>query len=217
MKTQYVIPILKPDKPTEFVSSYRPISLSSWPGKIFETMIENCLDWYMVSNSIIPHIQYGFRRGRNCADSFTSLISDLKHVKDKKLHTVCVFLDVQGAFDSLDPAILVEVMSRLGVPGQLCKWIFSFLNNRTLYGRHNNILHGPKSTSKGTMQGAGLSSLLYNTYTSEICKSVNSNVDILQFADDIVLYNSNYNVEIAIDNINKPCLNYSTVTIMCYI
>lgn len=202
-KTQCVIPILKPDKPSELASSYRPISLSSCLGKLFENMIKNRLDWYMESNGLIPHVQYGFRRGRSCADSFTSLISDLKHAKDRKLHTVCVFLDVQGAFDSLDPAILAQVMSRLGVPGQLCKWIYNFLNNRTLYVRHNNTLQGPTCTSKGTMQGATLSPLLYNIYTSEICKFVNSNVDILQFADDIVLYSSNYNVEIAIDNINR--------------
>lgn len=202
-KTQCVVPILKPEKPPELPSSYRPISLSSCLGKIFENMIKFRLDWYVESNGIIPHVQYGFRRGRSCTDSFVSLISDLKHAKNKKLHTVCTFLDVQGAFDSVDPAILVKIMSRLGIPGQLCKWIFNFLNNRTLYIRHNNKLFGPKSASRGTMQGATLSPLLYNIYTSEICKFVNNNdVNILQFADDIVIYSSNYNLGMAIDNVN---------------
>ncbi|CAF4948613.1 unnamed protein product [Pieris macdunnoughi] len=203
-KTQCVVPILKPDKCPEFDSSYRPISLSSCLGKIFENMVKVRLDWYVESKCFIPHIQYGFRRGRSSADSFTSLISDLKNAKHRKLNTVCVFLDVQSAFDSVDPGILVQIMSRLGVPGHLCKWIFNFLNNRAIYARHNNILYGPKCASRGTMQGATLSPLLYNIYTSEICKYVNNrNVNILQFADDIVLYSSNYNLEIAIDNMNK--------------
>ncbi|CAH2088263.1 unnamed protein product [Euphydryas editha] len=203
-KTQCVVPILKPDKSPELASSYRPISLSSCLGKIFENMVKVRLDWYVESKCFIPHIQYGFRRGRSSADSFTSLISDLKNAKHRKLNTVCVFLDVQSAFDSVDPGILVQIMSRLGVPGHLCKWIFNFLNNRTIYARHNNILYGPKCASKGTMQGATLSPLLYNIYTSEICKYVNNrNVNILQFADDIVFYSSNYNLEIAIDNMNQ--------------
>lgn len=76
-KTQCVIPILKPDKAPELASSYRPISLSSCLGKIFETMLKVRLDWYVEANHIIPDVQYGFRRGRSCADSFISLISDL--------------------------------------------------------------------------------------------------------------------------------------------
>lgn len=54
------------------------------------------------------------------------------------------------------------------------------------------------------MQCATLSPLLCNIYTCEICKYANNrNVNILQFADDIVLYSRNYNLEIAIDNMNK--------------
>ncbi|XP_045511777.1 uncharacterized protein LOC123706554 isoform X1 [Pieris brassicae] len=202
-QTQCVIPILKPDKSPEQISSYRPISLTSCIGKIFENMVKSRLDWYAESNNVIPHIQYGFRRGRSCVDSFISLISDLKNAKNNKLHTVCVFLDVQGSFDSVDPGILVKVLSNSGIPGQLCKWIYDFLNNRILYVRHNNILYGPRTASKGTIQGATLSPLLYNLYTCEICKYVNTkNVNILQFADDLVLYSSDVNLTVAIENVN---------------
>ncbi|CAK1554063.1 unnamed protein product [Leptosia nina] len=202
-KTQCVIPILKPDKSPENASSYRPISLSSCLGKIFENMLKTRLDWYAESNTIIPHIQYGFRKGRSCADSFISLTNDLKNAKNNKIHTVCVFLDVQGAFDSVDPGILVKVLSNAGIPGQLCKWIYDFLSNRVLYVRHNNVLHGPRIASKGTMQGATLSPLLYNLYTCEICKYVDTkNVNILQFADDLVLYSSDLNLTLAVEKVN---------------
>lgn len=203
-KTQCVIPILKPDKSPEQASSYRPISLSSCLGKLFENMIKVRLDWFVEANGIIPHVQYGFRRGRSCADSFISLISDLKYAKNLKSHTVCVFLDVQGAFDNVDPGILVNVMSDVGIPGQLCQWVYNFLNNRTLYVKYNNILHGPRTASKGTMQGATLSPLLYNLYTCEICKYVDSScVNILQFADDLVLYCSHRDLQVAIDYMNR--------------
>lgn len=201
-KTQCVIPILKPDKPPDDANSYRPISLSSCLGKIFENMIKIRLDWFAESKGIIPNIQFGFRRGRSCADSFVALLSDLKNGKKYK-SIVCTFLDVQGAFDNVQPGILVKILSQIGIPGLLCKWIYNFLTERTLYVKHNNILYGPKSASKGTMQGATLSPLLYNLYTSEICKYVNtSNVNILQFADDLVLYSVNYNVDIAVNNVN---------------
>lgn len=188
-KTQCVIPLLKPDKPPNNPNSYRPISLSSCLGKIFENMIKLRLDWFIESNGIIPHVQFGFRCGRSCADSFVSLVSDLKYAKNNKSNVICTFLDVQGAFDNVQPGILIQILSQMGIPGLLCKWIYNFLIDRIIYVKHNNILHGPRTASKGTMQGAILSPILYNLYTSEICKYVNTNlVNILQYADDLVLY-----------------------------
>lgn len=84
-KTQCVIPVLKQDKPPEDPNSYRPISLSSCLGKIFENMIKTRLDWFVESNGLIPNVQYGFRKGRSCADSFVSLISDLIQLSIKHL------------------------------------------------------------------------------------------------------------------------------------
>lgn len=203
-KTQCVIPILKPDKSPDCADSYRPISLASCLGKIFEAMIKVRLDWYIEANKIIPDVQYGFRRGRSCTDSFLSLISDLKRGKNTGLSTVCTFLDIQGAFDSIDPGILVKILTNFKIPGMLCQWIYSFLNNRTLYVKHNNILHGPRTVSKGTMQGSILSPLLFNLYVCEILQYVNiENVNILQFADDIILYSSHSSLDSAINNINK--------------
>lgn len=43
-KTQCVIPILKPDKPPDNSNSYRPISLSSCIGKLFEYMVNLMVD-----------------------------------------------------------------------------------------------------------------------------------------------------------------------------
>ncbi|KAH9636876.1 hypothetical protein HF086_010657 [Spodoptera exigua] len=109
-----------------------------------------------------------------------------------------------GAFDNVQPGILIKILSDLGIPGKFCKWIYSFLNERILYVKHNNILHGPRQVSKGTMQGATLSPLLYNIYTSQICKYVNmDNVNILQFADDLVVYSVHNDIDLAIANINN--------------
>ncbi|CAK1604114.1 unnamed protein product [Parnassius mnemosyne] len=203
-KTQCVIPLLKPDKPPEDPNSYRPISLSSCVGKLNENMLKMRLECYVEANNIIPHVQYGFRRGRSCADSFISLLSDLKYANNNNKSSVCVFLDIEGAFDNVDPGILVQVLSDIGIPGILCQWLFNFLIDRTLYIRHNNILHGPRRVSKGTMQGATLSPLLYNIYTSQILNFVNiEGVNILQFADDLVIYCTDHNVDRAVNSINN--------------
>ncbi|KAI5637222.1 reverse transcriptase (RNA-dependent DNA polymerase) domain-containing protein [Phthorimaea operculella] len=202
-KTQCVIPILKPDKPVNDSNSYRPISLSSCLGKLFEGMVKTRLDYYTESNKILPTQQFGFRKGRSCAESFVTLLADIRNSFYAHSSTVCAFLDVQGAFDNVNPSVLAVVLSEVGVPGKVCKWIFEFLYNRTMYVKFNNILHGPRQVYKGTMQGSTISPLLYNLYTCQICKYLTvNNVKFLQFADDIVVYTVHKDVNIAVNNLN---------------
>lgn len=203
-KTQCVIPILKPNKPINNASSYRPISLSSCLGKLFENMLKLRLDYFIESNSLLPPIQFGFRKGKSCSESFISLLSDIRQVKLSHSNAICVFLDVKGAFDNVNIMELIQVSHDIGMPGHILRWLYCFLNNRTVYVKYNNKLHGPKIVNKGTMQGATLSPLLYNVYVSEILKYViTPGVNIFQFADDLLLYSINQNVETAATNINN--------------
>lgn len=203
-KTQCVIPILKPNKPVNRASSYRPISLSSCLGKIFENMIKLRLDYFVESQSLIPSIQFGFRKGKSCSESFVSLLCDVRQVKLSHSNAICVFLDVKGAFDNVNIEELIQVSHDIGLPGHVLKWLYSFLNNRTVFVKYNNKLHGPRTVNKGTMQGATSSPLLYNIYTSEILRYVVvPGVNILQFADDLLLYSINQNIDIAMAKINE--------------
>jgi ribonuclease HI len=202
-KTQCVIPILKPNKPIDDCNSYRPISLSSCIGKIFENMLKLRLDYYTESNNILPSEQFGFRKGRSATESFTSLIADIKKSFFHSV-TVCAFLDIKGAFDNVDPSILVHVLFEIGIPGKFCKWIFNFLHERTMHVKFNNILHGPRKVYKGTMQGATISPILYNIYTCQIKQYLKeNNVQFLQFADDLLVYTVNKDVNIAVNKLNS--------------
>lgn len=214
-KAQCVIPILKPNKPVDDCNSYRPISLSSCVGKLFEFMIKTRLDYYIEANNLLPSQQFGFRKGKSAVESFASLIADIKNSFHSHSSTVCAFLDVQGAFDNVNPSILIQILSEVGIPGKVCNWIFNFLYDRSMYVKFNNILHGPRPVYKGTMQGATISPLLYNIYTSQISKYLTmANIKHLQFADDLVLYTVNKDVNIGIHNLNVALTNlynlYST-------
>lgn len=202
-KTQCVIPILKPDKPEDDHNSYRPISLTSCIGKLVEQMIKVRLDYYIESNNIIPPTQFGFRKGKSAHDNFVAFIEDMKDCLNSQSSAVCAFLDVEGAYDNVDLHQLVKVLADIGLPGKLLKWIFNFNIDRELYVKFNNILHGPEKTSKGLMQGSSLSPILFNLYTSQIHKYVKEKVQILQFADDILVYSKEKDIDTASHKLNN--------------
>lgn len=165
-------------------------------------MIKVRLDFFVETNKLLPPCQFGFRKGRSTAESLITFLNDMKSCQLSKSTAVCVFLDVQGAYDNVDLIQLIKILHDLGLPGKLLKWIFNFSSDRTLYVKYNNQLHGPKKTWKGLMQGACMSPLLFNLYTSQIINFIPHNTSILQFADDVLIYTINRNIKSAETNIN---------------
>ncbi|RVE41320.1 hypothetical protein evm_014034 [Chilo suppressalis] len=201
-KSQCIIPILKPDKPANHHNSYRPISLSSCMGKLFEHMIKTRLDYFVETHNLLPVNQFGFRRGRSAAESFVTFLADIKKCMLGRSNALCVFLDVQGAYDNVCLHKLCHVLADIGIPGKLIEWIFNLFFNRTVHVKFNNILHGPKKSFKGLMQGACLSPILYNLYSSRLMHRITSNIKILQFADDLLLYSVDRNIGLAQSKLN---------------
>jgi len=56
-KKAIIVPILKPDKPANPISSYRPIALTSILAKIQERMIVARLNWYLENQNLLRNKQ----------------------------------------------------------------------------------------------------------------------------------------------------------------
>ena len=72
-KHAIVVPIHKHGKPRNELSSYRPISLTSHLGKVYERVIKNRLEYHCESKKVFPVCQAGFRRARGVTDYLVKL------------------------------------------------------------------------------------------------------------------------------------------------
>ncbi|KZR99972.1 putative Pol protein, partial [Daphnia magna] len=99
-KQSIVIPLLKPGKPAEDPTSYRPISITSCLCKAMERLIANRLHWFLETKGLINKEQAGFRRGCSTYDHIIQLESDIKRSFSQKQSTVAAFLDISKAYDS---------------------------------------------------------------------------------------------------------------------
>nr|CAH0103241.1 unnamed protein product [Daphnia galeata] len=154
-KSAIVIPLLKPDKPAETVNSYRPISLTSCIGKLFERLITNRLSWFVEKNNIIGPEQVGFRKHRSTTDHVIVLDHDIKASFKHKKSTVAVFLDISKAYDTVWIKGLLYKLTRIGIHAKasyapshksLCTLYKSLVRSRIDYGL---IAYG--STSKSNL------------------------------------------------------------------
>lgn len=186
-RTQVVIPILKPTKPSCDPKSFRPIALSPILCKLAEHLVKNRLEWFIESNQLLSNSQFGFRKGKSTIDSISILTSDIHIAFSKNKIVLAAFLDIHSAYDNVNVSNLIKKMKDLNVPEILTKFVNFMLSERHI---HLDLPDGTRLTrvlGKGLPQGSVLSPLLYNIYASDLESSLN-NIHILQYADDLLLY-----------------------------
>lgn len=195
-KIAHIIPILKPNKSPDNPLNYRPISLLSSIGKIFEKCILYRLNNYLNSINAIPQYQFGFRTSLSTNHQILRLTEDILLAFQKFQYFCAVFLDIEKAFDTVWHPGLLYKLSLLGVPYYLHTLIKSFLQHRTFRIRLKQYLSISKSIHAGVPQGAVLSPTLFNLFLYDFPTTPNTSLAL--FADDSALYSTNKNLHTAI-------------------
>ena len=125
-----IIPIPKPNKDHTNPTNYRPIALTSCLCKTMERMINNRLNFYLESNNIISEHQSGFRKNRSTTDQLVRLESYIRNAFVKKQHVVAIFIDLEKAYDTTWKHGILKDIHKIGLKGNLPKFISNFLSNR---------------------------------------------------------------------------------------
>lgn len=185
-KIAKIIPILKSGKPTNFITSYRPISLLSSVGKIFEKIIKDKIQSFMIDKMIIPNEQFGFRSSHSTSHQVKRLCNHIKRGFSSKESTGLILLDVEKAFDSVWHNGLIFKLVNFGFPLPLIKIIKSFLENRYFYVCIKNVLSNSTEIPAGVPQGSVIGPLLYLIYISDFPKL--TDCDFALFADDVGIF-----------------------------
>ena len=110
----------------------RIISLTSVYNKTFEKFVMSCLLHHIGDK--IDLAQYGGRKKCSIShylidfENFVSYNQDVKHIQA----VLAVAVDFSKAFDRQNHLILIELLSKLGVPGWLLQVVIGFLEKREM-------------------------------------------------------------------------------------
>ena len=106
--------------------NYRGIFLVAHAGEVFCKICANRLGKFCEEAGILPEEQCGFRHGRSTTDMMFVVrrLQELGRASNVSLD-MC-FIDLQKAYDSVDRALLWEVLARFGVPPRMIKVIRMF-------------------------------------------------------------------------------------------
>lgn len=182
-KSWKVIPLLKPAKPPNLSSSYRPISLLSNLSKVFEKLLHERIINFMTEKNLFLENQFGFRMGHSTCHQLQRVVNTIKSNKESRHSTAIALLDIEKAFDSVWHEGLIYKMIEAKFPTYIIKIIQSYLKDRTYEVTVAGVSSDCRDVPAGVPQGAIISPTLFNFYLSDI-PNVEPNCEYAFFADD---------------------------------
>ena len=163
LKIANVEPIFKKGDAT-LIKNYRPISILPVFSKIFERIIYNRLNKYIVKHNILSNSQFGFKKRYSMYMALTIPIDKITSAMDKKEHVIGLFLDFAKAFDTVNHNILLRKLDHYGIRGIALQWFQSYLYGRQQTVKFNGINSVLKNITCGVPQGSILGPLLFLIY-----------------------------------------------------
>ena len=209
-KCAKIIAIPKPGANQNSIKNYRPISLLSNVGKLFEEFLLRKIQSHLENHEILKDTQTGFRKYHSTNHAL-SLVNDFVSSNLNNRHaTIALSIDLEKAFDTAwHEGIIYKMYKLFNFDLNICRILNDYLKGRSFFVEHGDDSSLLRDISAGVPQGSLLGPYLFNIYLADLPQPPlandiqNVNMFSLSYADDVLILASHQLLKKANYELNK--------------
>lgn len=207
LKIAKIVPIHKKGA-HDVINNYRPISLLSTFSKILEKVLKTRLIQFIERHFKFDRNQYGFQKHSGTLGATVDLLEHITSELEKNKYVICVFIDLQKAFDTVDIEIMLEKLEKMGFRGKCHDLLSSYSTGRKQCTTVNGLVSNEADVNVGVAQGSVLGPMEYLLYVQNL-KYAGLSAEYVQFCDDTVLIFSGASKDELEQVVNNDLKQYS--------
>ena len=131
--------------------------------------------------------QYGFCKGLSTSHALSVVGSKIAKTLNRKESALVVLLDLEKAYDSVNIAKLMEKLTDWGLPQNLGRCLWNYMNDRFFAVRMDGEMSSIFNAVVGLPQGAALAPALFKAFVADFPVPANPAITVVQFADDVAV------------------------------
>ena len=108
--------------------------------KVFERVIYDRMISFLMRFALLTSSQHGFLKNKSTETALFEFHDYLTKELDAGQHVVGLYFDLSKAFDSLNIDLIIVKLEALGFRGRFLDFLESYLSNRKLSARVNNVI-----------------------------------------------------------------------------
>ena len=179
--------IKKPNLELE-LKNFRPVSNLSFLSKVVEKIALGQVNDHLVKNADLPDHMSAYRQHRSCETVLLKVVNDILWSMEELKVNAFVAIDLSAAFDTVDHAILLNIMEkRFGITDKAKLWFESYLQPRGFRVKIDHYASKRKELTFSVPQGSISGPVLFNIYASTLPETIEDNITLNGFADDHTL------------------------------
>ena len=149
-----------------------------------EKMVNLRLVWFLERWDLLSPTQCGFRKNRSTTDCLVQLDTAICQAFASNQHFVCVFFDLEKAYDTAWRRGILRQLHDFGLRGELPVFIDGFLRNRHFRVRVGTHYSNTFQQVEGVPQGSVLSVTLFAIAINGIASTLPAGVINTLYVDD---------------------------------